>query len=296
MSEPPTAPKAPDPEPARPDESAVPQAPAAEDPVPAEKTPGLDLLKSLAVPIVAALWAAIGTFWTIFAWYHQEVVVPAAAPVNLVTDVTVQEVGMNSRGGKGLAAVQVTVTANNVSTKTIHLLSNYWDAWAGTVAESAAEGNGDDWIARINAAQADQRKSGQPDYALPGRHYKLSGMDRVGWGNLFPTTYILHPKETISASALFYVPVDRYDMVHVEVHIPTTELPDVELMFVVDQKSVHPVLYRKREDGTTEEVRGEEDIDALAAKVQQTQAFREIVLQHSPGSASASAQPRPRGR
>lgn len=296
MSDPPTKQKAPAPEPGKPGDGAAPQAPAVADPAPAEGTPGLDLLKSLAVPIVAALWAALGTFWTIFAWYHQEVVVPAAAPVNLVTDVTVQEVGMNSREGRKLAAVQVTVTANNVSTKTIHLLSNYWDAWAGTVSETPPEGNSDNWIARINAAQMDQRKSGQPDYALPGRHYRLNSMDRVGWGNLFPTTYILHPKETISASALFYVPVDRYDMVHVEVHIPTTELPDVELMFVVDQKSVHPVLYRKRDDGTIEEVRRQEDIDALAERVQETQAFREIVLQHSPGSADASAQPRPKGR
>jgi hypothetical protein len=259
-------------------------------------TPGWQLLKTLAVPAVAALWAALGTFWTIFAWYHQEVVVPSAAPVNLVTDVTVQEVGVDSRGDRRFAAVQVTVTANNVSTKTIHLLANYWDAWAGSVAESPPNANGDDWLVRINAAQVRQRKSGQPDYALPGRYYKPSRLVRVGWGNLFPTTYILHPKETISASALVYVPVDRYDMVHVEVHIPTTELSNVELMFVVDEKTVQPVFFRKRDNGKTEEVRNKEDIIALAEKIQETQAFREIILQHASGSVSGSPEPEQKSR
>lgn len=239
------------------------------------------VLRAVAVPTVAAIWAALGTFWTIFAWYHHEVVVPSTAPVNLVTEVTVQQVSRDrpgvSKGGEPLDAIQVSVSANNVSTKTIHMLSNYWDAWGGTVTQTAPDSE-ESWLARVNAAQADQDRTGQPDYAIPGKHYKPSRLERVAWGNLFPTSYVLHPKETISASVIFYVPAGSYDMIHVEVHIPTTERADLSLMFVVDKQNVHPVFFGQDAEGKKIEIRDKAGIAAASAKIQETQALREIAL------------------
>jgi hypothetical protein len=251
------------------------------------------------VPVTAAIWAALGTFWSIFAWYHQEVVVPSAAPVNLTTEVTVQEAGTgHTRSGSGdekLDAIQIAVTANNVSTKPIHLLANYWDAWGGKISPRANGADGAAWLKGVNAAQVDQDKNGQLHYALSGRYYDVSQFERVGWGNLFPTTYVLQPKETISASALFYVPAGVYDMVHVEVHIPTTERPNVALMFGVDATSVQPRIFRIAPDGTRQQVTAQSDIAPL--KIQETQAFREISLGNSgetpPGAAEAEAKSAP---
>ena len=49
------------------------------------------------MPVAAGLWAALGTFWTIFAWYHQEIVVPSTAPVNLTAEVTLEDVGYDEQ-------------------------------------------------------------------------------------------------------------------------------------------------------------------------------------------------------
>jgi hypothetical protein len=244
--------------------------------------------RAAVVPIAAAIWAALGTFWSIFAWYHQEVVVPAAAPVNLTTDVTVQEAGTGhtrtDSGNANLDAIQVAVTANNVSTKPIHMLANYWDAWGGAVESRGDDADSAAWISGINAAQADQDKKGQLHYGLSGRFYNINKFERVAWGNLFPTTYVLQPKETISASALFYVPKGMYDMVHVEIHIPTTERPNVDVMFTVDAKGVQPKIYRIGKDGARQLVASASDLAQL--KIQETQAFREVSLRNGAEAAS----------
>lgn len=238
------------------------------------------VLRALLVPVAAGLWAALGTFWSIYAWYHQEVVVPSAAPVNLTTQVTVQEVGTGhataGTSEEQLDAIEVMVTANNVSTKTIHLLANYWDAWAGKVEPRPSESGEIAWLQDINKMQAIQYETGRLHYATSGRYYSVRTFERVAWGNLFPTSYLLHPKETISASTLFYVPKAAYDMVHVEVHIPTTELQTVELMFVVDTDRVKPKFYRTEPNGGRHEVTAKADIEAL--KIQETEALRQLSL------------------
>jgi hypothetical protein len=232
------------------------------------------------VPVAAGLWAALGTFWSIYAWYHQEVVVPSTAPVNLTTDVTVEEVGTGrttaGASEEQLEAIQIMVTANNVSTKTIHLLANYWDAWAGKVASRLSATGPAPWLQDINKMQAIQNETGRLHYATSGRHYGITTFERVAWGNLFPTSYILHPKETISASTLFYVPKGAYDMVHVEVHSPTTELQTVELLFVVDTDRVKPKFYQIGSNGERKEVTAKADIEAL--KIQETEALRQLSL------------------
>jgi hypothetical protein len=243
------------------------------------------------VPIAAGLWAALGTFWSIYAWYHQEIVVPSTAPVNLTTDVTVDEVGtgraLAGTSEERLDAIRIMVTATNVSTKTIYLLANYWDAWAGKVAPRMS---GSPWLQDINKAQAVQNETGRLHYAASGRYYGITTFERVAWGNLFPTSYLLHPKETISASTLFYVPKGAYDMAHVEVHIPTTELRTVELMFVVDTDRVKPKFYRIGANGERKEVTTKADIEAL--KIQETESLRQLALWNEP-TANPSPSPKP---
>ena len=240
-------------------------------------------IKTFLLPVTAALWAALGTFWSIFAWYHQEVLVPSNAPVNLIADVTVAELKsgrVRSAGSKQmLTPVEVTVKASNVSTKTIYLLANYWDASAAKVLASSPDADGTAWFDPVNAGQERLLKNGQPDHTLPGRFYLFAHRDRVGWGNLFPTTYVLHPKEEISASTLFYLPAGFYNMVHVEVQIATTERPDLALKYHVDDEHVSARFFRKEVDGTLHELIDRAQIKRATDAIPVTQSFRDAPLE-----------------
>lgn len=240
-------------------------------------------LKPLLLPAVAAIWAALGTFWSIFAWYHQEVLVPSGAPVNLVADITVAELKSGrvpgTDGKQILTPVQVTVKASNVSIKTIYLLANYWDASAAQVIPSSPDADGSGWLAPVNAGQQRLLNNGQPDHTLPGRYYVYSHRDRVGWGNLFPTTYVLHPKEEISASVLFYLPAGFYNMVHIEVLIASTEKPDLALQYHVDDNHVSSRVFHKDADGTLHELTDPTQFKQATDVIPVTQSFRDVPLE-----------------
>jgi hypothetical protein len=233
----------------------------------------LPAARAAVVPAAAALWAALGTFWTIFAWYHQEIVVPSTAPVNLTTEVTLERVGQQSSGK--LDSVLLSVTATNVSGKNVHLLRNYWDAWAGKVNVESNGADNSSWLKDINAQEASRDFS----YATRAKYYNVSGLERVAWGNLFPDTYVLSPKETVSASVVFYVPRDAFDLVHVEVHIPTTPKSGVIVQFLVDQERVKPKFFKIAPDGSQEEITGQSGMDDL--RIQETQARKQLALSRS---------------
>jgi hypothetical protein len=161
----------------------------------------------------------------------------------------VEEVGEGSatqvQGDQKLDAILLSVTASNVSSKNVYFLSNYWDAWGGKVGTRSSNANDNSWMREINQFQSVQNISGQLHYATSGKYYKLPPFERVAWGNLFPPSYFLYPKETVSTSVLFYVPQGTFDLVHVEIHIPTTEIPKmVDVLFVIDASKVTPKFFR----------------------------------------------------
>ena len=244
------------------------------------------------VPVAVALWTALGTLWTIFAWYHQEIVVPSTAPVNLATEVTLEEVGFggqaNAEPSGQLEAIQLSVTANNVSGRNIYFLSNYWDAWAGKVEfRSRAEDN-DLWLQEANTVEDLQEKSGEFHFPNSGKYYKIPTLERVAWGNLFPADYFLYPKETVSASVLFYVPRGIYDLAHVEVHIPTAEKRNsVKLTFLFDQETLTTKYFKSDLDGNWKEVVEQVDIDALP--IQETQSRKQLSLWRNEAQLPAKA-------
>jgi len=231
-------------------------------------------------PVAVALWAALGTFWSAFAWYHQEYIVPSTAPVNLITEVTLEEVGFSGQANAQpmgqLEAIELSVTANNVSGRNVYFLSNYWDAWAGKVEFQAKVADNESWLQDVNKLQDLQAKSGQFDIVKSGKYSKIS-IERIAWGNLFPSRYFLYPKETVSTSVLFYVPRGSYDLAHVEVHIPTTgKQNSVEEIFLVDQEMVRSKYFKIDPDGNRNEVIEQADIDALP--IQETQSRKQLSL------------------
>jgi hypothetical protein len=237
--------------------------------------------RAAVVPVAAAFWAALGTFWTIFAWYHQEIVVPSTAPVNLTTEVTLEDVGTGtqttSQQADQFEAIQLSVVANNVSGRNVYLLSNYWDAWGGKVELQTKVAKDDLWLREVNRTEELQRKSGVFRYPTSGKYYKISTFERVAWGNIFPATYFLYPKETVSASVIFFIPRDIYDLLHVEVHIPTTEKQDaVQVSFLIDEGRVKPKYSTVESNGSWKEVVEQKDIAALP--IQETQSRKQLAL------------------
>jgi hypothetical protein len=189
----------------------------------------------------------------------------------------VEEVGEGSatqvQGDQKLDAILLSVTASNVSSKNVYFLSNYWEK-VGTRSSNA---NDNSWMREINQFQSVQNISGQLHYATSGKYYKLPPFERVAWGNLFPPSYFLYPKETVSTSVLFYVPQGTFDLVHVEIHIPTTEIPKmVDVLFVIDASKVTPKFFRIQPDGGRQEISEPSEISALP--IQEAQSRRQLSL------------------
>jgi hypothetical protein len=134
------------------------------------------------------------------------------------------------------------------------------------------------WLKSINELEKFQETSGQFYYATTGKYYKIPAFDRLAWGNIFPPTYSLYPKETVSASILFYVPKGMYDLVHVEVHIPTTAKQDsVELAFLVDHEKIKTKYFRIDKNGNRkDEIIEQAAIDSL--HIQDTQSRKQLSL------------------
>jgi hypothetical protein len=247
--------------------------------------------KDAILPVAATLWTALGTFWTIFAWYHQEIVVPSTAPVNLTTEIALENVGSSKRTSAHPAeqfeAIQLTVTAANVSGKSVYMLANYWDAAGGKVELQSNIGNNEAWLRDINEQEQLQAQTGQFRYSMSGKYYKISRVERVAWGNVFPSTYFLYPKETVSASVIFYVPKGSYDLVHVEVHIPTTkDRNSVQMSFLVDQERVKPKYFKIDTNGIQQEIA---ETDIPPGLVQETQSRKQLALWRNDASAKPTS-------
>lgn len=176
-------------------------------------------LTAVGIPIVLA---AAG-FWQ---FYLKEVWWPAAA-INLTTEVTIKQVGFSVRSKaetKNLAAIELVITARNPSSSTIYLCSNYWIAWGITVSEPKQQ-KGNDWIDRMTTIINSDSEE------ITGKHYEVDEVIAIAGGQAFGDT-ALRPNEKISATYVFYIPQDRYDLLEVKAMVPTTskESPAKRLM------------------------------------------------------------------
>jgi hypothetical protein len=181
--------------------------------------------RAFVLPFVAAGWTVIGGFWTYYTWYYKEILIPSTAPVNITTQLDVKQAGLKGPGaGENgeLEAIELAVTATNVSTRTIYFLSNYWVATGANVEIRPENDDTDSWRLTVNERVA----RGQPDYSSVGRHYQKANGIQVAWGSVFPSNYYLYPNESVSMSKLFYVPRGVYDLVMVDVGIPSTSVPN----------------------------------------------------------------------
>jgi hypothetical protein len=181
--------------------------------------------------------------WGVYTFVYLEIAKPAAAPINLSTQISVREAGRSPTQPEeqGLLAIELEVTASNPSTRTVYLLSNYWRATGVKVAPRA---DGFDWVAAANQ-HIDSRTPG-----AAGEHYRLFSGTLVASGSVMPDTE-LKPNESVSRSYVFYVAQGEYDLLDVESVVPSVSRKDtIAIVWTVQADGVvAPQVYRIDENG-----------------------------------------------
>jgi hypothetical protein len=220
----------------------------------------------------------------------KEIWAPAAAPINLTTEVNVAEAGFKRQGKQPsdsqLEAIELKVAARNPSGRDVWLLPTCWHAYGRKI---AANNENNDWTSGITKTVEQHRPSDQ------GSYYKWNKPDVVAAGEVFPEDQILHPNEAITTSIVFYLPQDSYDLVRVHLELPTTPVANsAEVMWTVTPANgCEAQVYRKKLNGE----RGAEIRDFPKAyrdrtlQYQTATSTRELSLWKSGSSATASPQP-----
>jgi uncharacterized membrane protein YeaQ/YmgE (transglycosylase-associated protein family) len=164
-----------------------------------------------AIAIFLFGFAAIYQFW------YKEVSTPQKSPVNVTTGVAINEAGSRdiSASGKSLEAIEVTVSATNPSSRNVYLLRNCWTAHAHQV---QIHNDSEDWFFLANTELESPRKKNSIM-----THYEVMSDVLVGAGYVFEQE-ILRPGESISRSFVFYLPRGAYDLLDVDVGLPTTPI------------------------------------------------------------------------
>jgi hypothetical protein len=252
-----------------------------------DNSQGSDVIRHWVQTLVIIAGIVAGVWQFVF----KEIWSPAAAPINLTTEVNVKEAGFRvASSGKSteqLEAIELMVTAINVSTRTVYLLSNHWAAWGMKVGASQS-GDAQAWQKDVS----EQMSKGEDSYGAVGRHYEMKEGNLVAWGNVFPKTYLLYPKESVSRSFLFYVPKGGYDLVEVDVGIPTASVPNAaEVIYTVNDQGGYARVNRIGPNGVRSEMPRNADgsYSDSGIGLQETQSWRQLSLWQSDASIVTSS-------
>jgi len=199
---------------------------------------------------VQAIVVVAGVLAGIWEFVFKEILLPATAPINLTTEVSVKEAGFkgpSSDKSQGqLEAIEIFVTAKNPSTRNVYLLNNCWYAQGLTIGPDQKSKS---WINDVNNNITALRND-------EGAYYAVKKSALVGAGGLFPEDQWLRPNEAISTSMIFYVPQGAFDALYVHVQMPTTAVMNsVEVVWAVTSENACRLrLFRKRNGSLAEEI------------------------------------------
>lgn len=245
----------------------------------------------------------MGGLWTYYTWYYKEILIPRTAPVNLTTQVAIEEAGYGTSGKSNtqLEAIRLSVTATNASTRTIYFAPNYWTAEGMNI--SVLPGD-ESWLADVNKTieyDPQNLKTPSPEemnihgvvqlrapVENQGRYYEITKIELIAFNDVFEYNVFLHPKETISRSFLFYVPVGAYDFLNVHAYIPTTAKPNsvAEFYHVNPDRSIDEAIYVLGKDGSYIKKETQVDVDVYdpSIQLQTAEAWQQLSLWQSSAS------------
>jgi len=175
-------------------------------------------------------------FWGIYTFIYKEVMVPKSAPVNICLNLEVKKIDSAATSAKNLTAVEMKVSANNPSTREIHLLSSGWTAYAMAAMPVESDLSHDSATAKTITTPR--------DITTLERHAKRKGATLVALGQLYGDVS-LKPGENLTRRIVFHVPRNKYDLVEVRVSIPSaTNVDGVGFKWVFEDDSLQPRLFR----------------------------------------------------
>jgi len=228
------------------------------------------------VQVVAFLLAGV---WGVYTFVYREIVIPQTAPVNVTTDLAIENVGeVIGSDNARLIAIELTVSANNPSSREVYLLPNYWVAYGIQIGPPADPVQWQEHASeRIDARQE----------ADGGRYYAVRHIQLVGGSVVFPDD-VLHPGERVSRSTVFYVPADTFDVLEVTTFMPNaSDSQGLSVDYTMQDNGIQGRFYEMGADGARVDITE----DAEAARRYGLQ-WAGSVRQLSLGAVPQSGQPR----
>ena len=181
--------------------------------------------------------------WAIWTFVFKEVMAPRSAPINITMNLDLKEVGARpqetAEEQESLSAVEMKISAKNPSSRTIYLLRSAWVATGYKIASS----NGDDEDSFVKDTN-DVINLSDGVYEA-GRDFALGSFNTVAVGRLFLDS-VLKPGESVSRTLIVYVPREKYDMLEVQVLMPTVAVEGaVDLDWTLNKDGIlEPTVYR----------------------------------------------------
>ena len=177
----------------------------------------------------------IAATWGVYTFIYKEIKVPKSAPINISMNMQLKKAGGTSTVGS-LLAVEMRVSATNLSPRKVYLLSSFWHVMGYKVTPKEPESDDSFLKGTISLMNA---RLGQYDL----KHTATSPGNIVAAGSLFRDKW-LNPNETIMRTIVFYVPHNEYDNLLAQTTMPSVEVNHgVELEYVFEKSDLNSTLY-----------------------------------------------------
>lgn len=194
--------------------------------------------------------------WAAYAFVYKEITVPNSAPVNVSIALQLKKIGPKSTASEKqtFIAAEMQTAATNPSTREVYVLGSAWIARG----------------CRVDTGPNEESFSTQAEKSLnsPGEGYAEISVRDINYANvvagrLFADTF-LKPNKSVRRTKIFYIPVDRYDEIDLDVRVITTERPQsIALRWKVEFGGLRAVLYRVGKDGKQTEFETDKNGDYL---------------------------------
>jgi hypothetical protein len=219
---------------------------------------------------VQTVGICIAAVWGFYTFVYEKITVPKSAPVNVTLNLQLKKIG-SSASKAGLTAVEMKASATNPSSREIHLLPSAWIAYGVSV--TAAEN--DDAVLNQKALKALRDTE---IVSTVQRHAKQASSSIVAMGPLFFDN-ALEPGETLVRNVVFYVPIEKYDLLNLVSLMPNTpeDTSRIEFEWALNGKILEGKGYHLDKNGKRIPEKGKEGAYS-EAKVDLTEANTQISL------------------
>jgi hypothetical protein len=169
------------------------------------------------IPVIVGVSGVVLTIitliWGAWSFYFKEIIEPKYAPVNVSIDLHIQSAGIQKAvDHKSLSAVVVDITATNPSSRAVYVLSSMYQVLGDKIGIPKTP-----LVTLLTPSENNDAEFWNEEYADP--HAEL-----IAEGRPFGS-YVLQPKETIKRSYLIHFPQDNYDLLEVNLLLPTVAVP-----------------------------------------------------------------------